>query len=269
MPKVRFTTSTVSVRGQSQAASMCELPVRWKVACCEHGLQRLELILALAVSEASNFVWSPASSAFEIDGGDGVLQRGEDPGVASFESDGMSMAAEMNSDAQVFGVGAVRGEVDLHLRAAEGLVVDGGQKLDRDENLVAGLGVVEQDDGLEVVAESDAAAVEVDDLRHGAVAAGVELEPDARAGEVVAVERLGNLDDVGDTRPRPWSLWLPRLDQRPAAVVEVERFAVGDVADVGPPFRRGQVVEGAEPLDHLLRLRRERRRNLRRVRLLC
>ena len=70
------------------------------------------------------------------------------------------------------------------------------EELDGDEDLVAGFGGVEEDDGFEVIAEGDAAAVEVDDLGHGAVGVGAELKPDAGAGEVVAVEGLGDLDDA-------------------------------------------------------------------------
>ena len=80
------------------------------------------------------------------------------------------------------------------LMAEKVLVVDGVEELDGDEDLVAGLGGLEEDDGLEVVAEGDAAAVEVDDLGHGAVGVGAELKPDAGAGEVVAVEGLGDFD---------------------------------------------------------------------------
>ena len=98
------------------------------------------------------------------------------------------------------GLGRVGGGVgvgfDLEVDAGEGFFVDGVEELDGDEDFVAGLGGVEEDDGFEVVAEGDAAAVEVDDLGHGAVGVGAELEPDAGAGEVVAVEGLGDFDDA-------------------------------------------------------------------------
>jgi len=70
----------------------------------------------------------------------------------------------------------------------EGLAVDGGEDFYGDLDAVARLGFVEEDDGLEVVAQGYAPAVEVDDLGHGTVAFDVEVEPDAAAGEVVAVE---------------------------------------------------------------------------------
>ena len=155
-------------------------------------------------------------------------------------------------EAEVFGVGAGRGEVDLHGGAGEGLLVDGVEELDGDEDLFARLGLIEEDDGFEVVAESYAAAVEVDDLRHGAVGVGAEAEPDARAGEVVAVEGLGDFDfaaipdGVGGG-------FAAGFDEGPGAVVEVEGFAVGEVAGVVAPLLGGEVVKGGEAGDDLLR----------------
>ncbi len=122
------------------------------------------------------------------------------------------------------------------------------EDFDGDEDLVAGLCVVEEDDGLEIVAERDAAAVEIDNLGHRAVGVGVELEPDAGPGEVVAVERLGDLD--GAAKP---DCVLRRVafdgKNRPGAVVEAYGFAVGDVAGVKAPAVDGQVVEFGEAVD--------------------
>ncbi len=104
--------------------------------------------------------------------------------------------------AQVLGIGPALGEIDLQRRAVEGLFVHGVQQLDGDRDFVAGLGVVEQHDRLEIVAHGHAAAVEVENLRHGPVGLGVELEPDARAGQVVAAAASAESRRSGGTRPR-------------------------------------------------------------------
>ena len=93
------------------------------------------------------------------------------------------------------------------------------EEFDGYEDLVAGFGGVEEDDGFEVVTEGDAAAVEVDDLGHGAVGVGVELEPDARASEVVAVEGLGDFDDTAVPDGVLWGFGAG-LDEGPGGVVE-------------------------------------------------
>ena len=119
------------------------------------------------------------------------------------------------------------------------------EEFDGDEDLVAGPGGFEEDDGFEVVAERDALAVEVDDLRHGAVGVGAELEPDAGAADVVAVEGLGHLD--GAAVPDGFFGGLrARADEWPRRVVEGGRLAVGDVTDVEAPLACGERVEGLE-----------------------
>ena len=138
---------------------------------------------------------------FEVDGGDGFFYFGEEVFARGGEG-GKDVCRGDALDADVFGVGACGGGgcvgvgFDLEADAGEGFFVDGVEEFDGYEDLVAGLGGVEEDDGLEVVAERYAAAVEVDDLGHGAVGVGVELEPDARAGDVIAVEGLGDFDDA-------------------------------------------------------------------------
>ena len=154
-------------------------------------------------------------------------------------------------DADVLGVGAgARGGVvgvgvDAQVDAFEGFVVDGVEELDGYENLVAGLGGVEEHDGLEVVAERDAAAVEVDDLGHGAVGVGTELEPDARAGDVVAVEGLGDFDGAA-IPDGVLGGFAVRRDELPGGVVECGRFAVRDVAYVEAPVAGRKLGEGLE-----------------------
>jgi hypothetical protein len=129
--------------------------------------------------------------------------------------------------------------------ALEGFDVDGVEELDGYDDLVAGLGGREEDDGLEVVAERYAAAVEVDDLGHGAVGVGLELEPDAGAGDVVAVEGLGDFDGAAIPDGVFGGLAV-RGDELPGGVVECGRFTVGDVADVETPLAGGELGEGLE-----------------------
>gem|GEM_PF-5541978 len=135
------------------------------------------------------------------------------------------------------------------------------EKLDGNEDLVAGFGLIEEDDGFEVVAEGYAAAVEVDDLRHGAVGVGVKGEPDARAGEVVPVEGFGyfNLSAVPDGIV---GRFAAGFDDGPVAVVEIEGLAVRKVARVIMPLLRLELVKARKTLDDLLRLWRKRARNL-------
>ena len=122
------------------------------------------------------------------------------------------------------------------------------EELDGYEDLVAGLGGGEEDDGLEVIAEGDAAAVEVDDLGHGAVGVGLELEPDAGAGDVIAVEGFGDFDGAAVPDGVVGGLGV-RSDELPGGVVECGRFAVGDVADVEAPLAGGKLGEGLEGME--------------------
>ena len=186
----------------------------------------------------------------EVDGGDGLIEGGEVL-CGIFGERGQEGGAGEEFGAEVGGVGTAGGEVDLHGRAVEGLGVDGVEELDGDEDLVAGLGLVEEDDGLEVVTEGYAAAVEVDDLRHGAVGGGAELEPDAGSGEVVAVEVFGDFDEAAEPDGVVGGV-AAGLDDGPGGVVEVGVFAVGEVAYVGAPFVGREVVEGAEAFDDFL-----------------
>ena len=136
----------------------------------------------------------------------------------------------------------------MRLTPREGFVVDGVEELDGDEDLVAGLGGFEEDDGFEVVAEGYAAAVEVDDLGHGAVGVGAELEPDAGAGDVVAVEGFGDFD--GAAVPDGVRGGFGAAVRRgPGGVVERGGFAVGEIAGVEAPFAGGKGVQGFERVE--------------------
>ena len=74
------------------------------------------------------------------------------------------------------------------------LFVYRGQKLDGNQDLLAGMCGLKHYDWLEIISHGNAAAVEVDDLRNRPVGAGVHLKPDARAGEVVSVEGFWYFD---------------------------------------------------------------------------
>jgi len=124
------------------------------------------------------------------------------------------------------------------------------EELDGDEDFVARPGGFEEDDGFEVVTEGDAAAVEVDDLGHGAVGVGVELEPDAGAGDVVAVEGFGDFDDAAVPDGVLRGLGFGG-DEGPGGVVEGGGFAVGDVAGVETPLADGEGVQGFEGVERL------------------
>ncbi len=149
--------------------------------------------------EASKADWADLIWGFEclgVDGGYGFFDFGQEVFAGRGKS-GKNVCRGNALDADVVRVGAGGGGsvgFDLEVDAGEGFFVDGVEEFDGYEDLVAGFGGVEEDDGFEIVTESYAAAVEVDDLGHGAVGIGVELKPDAGAGEVVAIEGLGDFD---------------------------------------------------------------------------
>ena len=189
----------------------------------------------------------------QIDRVDGLLQRGGVAGNAGGDA-GHNQRRGEELQAHVFRIGAALGEIDLQLGAVECLLVHGVQQLDRDQHLVARFCVVKEDDGLKIVAESDAAAVEVDDFRHGAVGAGREVEPDARAGKVVSVQRFGNFNPAAE----PLGLFggfSAAFQHLPCGVVERGGFAVCEVAGVKAPLVGGQLVQLGEALQDGVGLR--------------
>jgi hypothetical protein len=97
-------------------------------------------------------------------------------------------------------------------------------------------------------------------LRHGPVGVGVELEPDARAGQVVAVQC------VRDLKCLPESDGVSRRQSahghvQPNAVVQVHRLAVGQVSAVHLPRASGQLYQAQQPPHHCARLSRQERRS--------
>ncbi len=59
----------------------------------------------------------------------------------------------------------------------KGLVVHRVQQFDSDQHLVARLGGLKQNDGLEIISQRNPPSIEVDDLRHRAIRGGVKLKP--------------------------------------------------------------------------------------------
>ena len=215
----------------------------------EHGLEGLKLLAGTGERGVELRLVVGVEST-EVDHRDCMLQRREILWRVLRES-GDEKGGREEFGAEICGVGTSGSEVDLQGCAGEGFFVYGVEEFDGDEDLVAGFGLIEEDDGFEVVAEGYAAAVEVDDLRHGAVGVGVEGEPDARAGEVVTVEGFGyfNLSVVPDSLV---GRIAAGFDDGPVAVVEIEGFAVGKVAGVVTPLLRLEVVKGRKALDDLL-----------------
>ncbi len=186
-----------------------------------------------------------------VDCGYGLFYFGEEIFAWGGES-GEEVGGGDALDADVVGRWAAVGGAGIWLDgetdAGEGLVVDGLEKFNGYQDFVAGLGGFEEDDRLEVFAEGDAFAVEVDDLGDGSVGVGAELEGDAGAGDVVAVEGLGDFDlaAVPDGFVRCLGFGL---DEGPGGVVEGDGFAVGDVADVEAPVACREGVEGFEGVE--------------------
>ena len=122
------------------------------------------------------------------------------------------------------------------------------QQLDGHRHGVAGLGAVEEHNGLQVVAHRHAAAVEVENLRHRPVSRGVKLEPDARAGQVVAAERGRYLITLAKPERLFGRLGL-QGNRLPAALVEADGFAMRQVAGMELPCAIGQFAQQGEPVD--------------------
>ena len=136
------------------------------------------------------------------------------------------------------------------------LLINRGQELDGYQHFVSWLGRVEKHYGLQVFAHGNAPAVEVDDLRHGAICVGFKMEPDAAAGQIVTVEGLGHFDQAAIPDCFSWTL-CSRLDFGPTGVVEIDRLSVLQVPSVKSPFAGRELAQFIEFLDHLLRRRGE------------
>ncbi len=212
-------------------------------------MQRREELLGLAEGGVEGGLICGGEGA-EVDGGDGGFDGGEKIGTRLGER-GQEVGRGDALDANVLGVGAGAGGgvvgvgIDAKADAGECFDVDGVEEFYGYEDLVAGPGGSEEDDGLEVVTERDAAAVEVDDLGHGAVGVGSELKPDAGAGEVVAVEGFGDFDGAA-IPDGVFGCGRVRRDELPGGVVKCGRFAVRDIAYVEAPLAGRKLGEGLE-----------------------
>ena len=150
-------------------------------------------------------------------------------------------------------------EIRAQGSAAELFHVDRLEQLNRDHHLVAGPRIIEQHLRLQVLAQSHAAPVEVKNLRNGSVGVGRELEPNARAGQIVAVERRRQLNRL----PKPHRVGgVMRARGRilPSALVEGHSFAVRQIALVHLPRAGGQLRQAQQPFHHGARLGRQQRK---------
>jgi hypothetical protein len=84
------------------------------------------------------------------------------------------------------------------------------------------------------------AAVEVDDLGEGTVDPGFKAEPDAGAGEIVAVEVFRHLNPLAEPEGL-LGIGCFGLRDGPGGIVERRIFCVGQIAGVIAPCARGQV----------------------------
>ena len=171
---------------------MCALPVSWiggllleRQQRVQFGVRSFETCVELVLVVRVQCV-----QIHGLDRGDRDVMRIDPPPLRT--SDGNKHCSRQELLRQVFGIGPALGEIDAQRGAAELLDVDGVQQLHGDHDLVAWLGIVKQDSRLQVVAHGHAASIEVENLGHRPVGVGMELEPDARAGQVVAIQRVGN-----------------------------------------------------------------------------
>ena len=197
----------------------------------------------------------------DVDSVDGRVQRVDTRAAAGLarvagREGGKKQSSGKKLLPQIVGIWPVLGKLDAQRRAAKLFGVDCFEQLDRNHCLVAGPGVVKQHDRLQVVAHGHAAAVEVENLRHGAIGFGVELEPDARAGQVVAMQCLRDLK--GLAKPdRIGRRLLARGNRLPSAFVQIHRFAVRQIARVHLPCAGGQFTQAGEPVNYGARCRRQ------------
>ena len=150
-------------------------------------------------------------------------------------------------------------KLQTQIDAGDPFFVHRRQQLHRDQHLVARLRVVEEHDGFQVFAQRHAPAIEVDDLRHRTVGIRAEAEPHARAGQVIAVQRLRNLDLAPEPdrffwRCQPVMAVAVRIHLFPAAVVQRWLLTMRHIALVVSPLAPRQNVETLQPLDRGLLL---------------
>ena len=102
--------------------------------------------------------------------------------------------------------------------------------------------MIEENDGLKIVAHSHATAIQVEDLRHGPVRVGVKAEPDSGAREVVSVERGRHGDGAAIPDCDCPSLSLG-ADDWPTRVIQIEGFTMCEIAHMRLPSVRRQGIQ--------------------------
>ena len=212
----------------------------------ERGPQRFKLFLCVPQRGVKGLLIARVER-LQIHRADGLFEHGsvgsDIPGQTRKQDGGSEKL-----DSQVVRIGPALGELDLLLCPPEGLFVDRGQKFDRDQHGVAGLCMIEENDGLKIVAHRHATAIQVDDLRHGPVRGSVKVEPDSGAGEVVSVQRGGHGD--GATIPDGVGRGLGvGADNWPTRVIQIESFTMRKIPHMRLPSVRRQGVQTRQPLD--------------------
>ena len=106
----------------------------------------------------------------------------------------------------------------------------------------------EENDRLKIISHRNAPAIEVDNLRKRSIRPRLEAEPDARTGQVIAVQRLGNLHPLPEPE-RSLGILAVRLGDRPVGVLYRGVFGMRHIARVVMPNAGRQIAEAAELFD--------------------
>ncbi|SPF37406.1 hypothetical protein SBA1_180034 [Candidatus Sulfotelmatobacter kueseliae] len=141
-------------------------------------------------------------------------------------------------------------------------MVHGVQEFDRNQHLVAGLGLVEEHDGFEIIAQRDTPPVEVENLGHRPVGGRGKRKPNPRPGQIVAMQVLRNLDPAAE----PHCLLRKgraRFHHLPRRIVKLRGFAMGQITGVNPPLVGWEPVQFTQPRHSGLRTRMQRLDDLR------
>ena len=155
-------------------------------------------------------------------------------------------------------IGPARCKVNGQKCALVALVERGAEQLHRNQNPLAGLGIIHQFESLQALAQGYAPSVEIHNLGHGFAARGpgLKLEPDVRAGQIVAMQTLRYLNPLAKP-DRIFGVLAARPDSGPRGIIEVEALAMRQIAGVQSPFSIGNAIQLPETRDDLLRRSRQ------------
>ena len=171
----------------------------------------------------------------------GLVQCGQLRRVAGSERRNQQRRRQ-KLQAQVLGIGPALRKFNPQRRPLEGLCVHRVQQLHSYRHLVAGLGLIEQHNRLQIVTHRHPPPVEVENLRHRPVRRGVELKPDSRPRQVVAPQGLRHLKRL--TKPHRIVGSLAPLGYRlPSALVQAHGLSVRQIPGMHLPGPVGQLVQ--------------------------